>query len=60
VKVGDLVMKVSGNYDLGVIGIVIFVDQNDAGNVIAKVWDGKKEKSYFGDYLKVISERKEE
>ncbi len=45
---------------LGVIGIIIFVDQNDAGNVIAKVWDGKKEKSYFGDYLKVISERKEE
>jgi hypothetical protein len=60
VKVGDLVMKVSGDYDLCVIGIIIFVDQNDAGNVIAKVWDGKKEKSYFGDYLKVISERKEE
>lgn len=59
-KVGDLVMKVSGNYDVGAIGIITFVDQNDAGNVIAKVWDGKKEKSYFGDYLKVISERKEE
>ena len=59
-KVGDLVMKVSGNYDVRAIGIVTFVDQNDAGNFIAKVWDGKKEKSYFGDYLKVISERKEE
>ena len=60
VKILQKLVRETRPDQIAVIGIVIFVDQNDAGNVIAKVWDGKKEKSYFGDYLKVISERKEE
>lgn len=55
-KVGDIVKKVRGDWDLGKIGYVLKIKSNGFGTSLVTVIVDKTSKTWSGSLLEVINE----
>ena len=55
-KAGDIVKKISGDWDVGKVGYVLKVESNGIGTTIVTVVVGTDIKSWSSNLVAVISE----
>ena len=58
-KIGDWVEKVGGDYDLGRIGVVRKIEDDD-GAIVITVFSGNEIKGWSGDLVRVIGKSLEQ
>jgi hypothetical protein len=59
-KAGTLVKKSSGDYDVGVIGVILDATVNAVDNLILTVLADGDKKSWYGKHVEVIDEVNEQ
>ena len=56
---GDIVKKVTGDYDLGKTAVILEITENDLGNTTVQVFVDGEIKNWYADYLEVVYEDEE-
>lgn len=52
---GDLVKKIAGHADLGEVGVILEITNNDLGNTVVTVNTREKIKKWYAPYIEIIN-----